>query len=566
LAEWTRHARIDFKGFWLRRARRLFPALFALLAVVIAYAVVFLPTEVAGLRGDALSTAAYMNNWYQVFSHKSYFESVGRPSLLRHMWSLAVEEQFYLCWPVLFSLMICRRRLALTIVLTGALASTLAMAALYRPDTDPSRFYYGTDTRAAGLLLGAALAFVWLPGQGDRRISGSVLDAAGLAAMGTLIACFLLINEFQSFLYRGGFTLVDLMTAELIAVAVHPQARLVPRALAWAPLRWVGLRSYGIYLWHFPVFMVTRPQLDVPLDGLPLLVARFVLTMGLAALSYRFLETPIRNGALGRSWKAWRAAEGRERGSLGLRWAAVSASIVAVFSILGVFLLTAQSPAPPAYLARASDSMVSAGAPANPGINSPPATKQVVASATPLLAGMTAPMSTGAPPATTRPPKIGAANRAGVTGIGDSVMEGVVDELKQVLGTNVLVDADQGRLPWNTPAIVRNLHANGKIQGNVIIHIGNNGFFSTQVFSEIMAELKEARRVVIVNVKAPRRWESLNNSMLASAVKSHPNAVLVDWYHASGDRPKIFWKDGIHLRPEGAKVYANLIAQAVNAP
>jgi lysophospholipase L1-like esterase len=153
-----------------------------------------------------------------------------------------------------------------------------------------------------------------------------------------------------------------------------------------------------------------------------------------------------------------------------------------------------------------------------------------------------------------------------VTGIGDSVMEGVAPELHRYFGTNVLVNADQGRLPWHTPAIVRAMRARGQIHPLVIVHLGSNGYFSPEVFGEIMAELKDARRVVVVNVRAPRRWESLNNSMLAAAVKSYPQAVLLDWHEASAGRARVFWKDGIHLRPEGARLYADLVVDALRRP
>ena len=579
LEEWSCCGRVDLKGFWLRRARRLFPALCALLLVVVAFAVVFLPAEVAGLRGDVMSSALYMNNWYQVFSHKSYFDTVGRPSLLRHLWSLAVEEQFYLLWPLLFGLLMrrSRPRLALFAVLAGALASMLWMATRYQPDADPSRPYYGTDTRAGGLLLGAALAFVWSPRRAVGRAGGWALEGAGLAAAGTLAACVLLVNESQAFLYCGGFALVGVMTAVLIAAAVHPRARLVARSLSWAPLRWVGLRSYGIYLWHFPVFMVTRPQLDVPMDGVSLLTVRFVLTGVLAALSYRWLETPIRQGALGRSWSALREARGQAAHVPRRRWAVASASLLTVSSILGIALLTARPPAPPAYLRATSASGMSEADPAGREAHSAPAPTGAAASVAQVSAvpapaptrfesptSLTAPVVS--PPAPADEPSGGTASLASVTAIGDSVLQGVAGELTRVLGGNVIVDADQGRLPWRTPAVVRALHAEGKINPVVILHIGDNGFFSARVFERIMAELQEARRVVVVNVKVPRNWENPNNAMLGSAVVRYPNAVLVDWHSASAGRPELFWKDGIHLRPAGARFYADLVAKAVKSP
>ncbi len=565
LAEWSQTGGIDLKTFWLRRARRLFPALFTLLVVVVAYAVLFLPEEVAGLRGDVLSTAAYVNNWYQIFSHKSYFESAGRPPLLRHMWSLAVEEQFYLLWPLLLGLLLRRQRpgRVLAMVLLGALASLLLMVAGFKPDTDPSRIYYGTDTRAAGLLLGAALAFTWPPGKAVLGGSQRVLDAIGLGALVTLLACFLLITEFQSFLYRGGFTLVGLATVELLAIVVHPQARLTTRLMCWEPLRWVGLRSYGIYLWHFPVFMVTRPQLDLPWDGVPVLLLRLGLTLAIAALSYRFIETPIRNGCLGRYWLQMRAAQGPERRGWEQRWAAAAGSAVVVLAVLGGFLMAARPPAPPDYLTAHAAEPLPGGfnaAPGGPG----PATLLALTATNPEPPAAALPVaSSNSPPPAPLIPTSQPAKGGLVIAIGDSVMEGVAAELKGAFGASVLINAHQGRLPWHAPAIIRGMHIGNQTNPVVILHLGNNGIMSLNIFNEIMAEFKNARRILVVNVKVPRRWEAPNNDMLASAIKDYPNAVLVDWHRVGVSGPKMFWKDGIHVRPEGARVYVDLILKAL---
>jgi hypothetical protein len=183
LAEWRQLGRINLKAFWLGRARRLLPALYLVLAVTLAYAVVFLPEQLAGLRNEAIAALGYVANWYLVFGHESYFEAVGRPSLLKHLWSLAVEEQFYLLWPPVLALglsvgaMRWRQHRVLLVALVGAAIAALLMAILYRPEVDPSRIYYGTDTRAAGLLIGAALAFVWIPGWGFARGRNLSVDA-----------------------------------------------------------------------------------------------------------------------------------------------------------------------------------------------------------------------------------------------------------------------------------------------------------------------------------------------------------------------------------------------------
>jgi len=609
LSEWNRRGSISFKAFWLRRARRLLPALFLVLATTLAFAVVFLPHEVAGLRSDALAAAGYVTNWYLVLSHKSYFEVIGRPSLLRHLWSLAIEEQFYLVWPLLFAagIKLLRHRRMLLAVIAGAAASAGLMAVLYHPDVDPSRAYYGTDTRATGLLIGVALAFVWAPGQLRRRVSRAnarLLDMIGLGALAALFGFYLRLDEFQPFLYRGGFASVALITAVLIAVTVHPRARLVPRLLGQRVLCWIGQRSYGIYLWHWPVFMVTRPQLDVSITGLPLLALRLAVTGVIAELSYRCVETPIRTGALERAWKALRDARGVPRGQL-VAWAGAAGAIVAFSAVLSVSVAGAQPPVPPAFLSVESIDTVSltstptvAAVAASPTAPAAPSTDQQVAPTTLVPATLTptpapdpilsplptptdlpsgrlglaslyrlapmelSPVPTFTPTATATSTPTSAVQ---VTAIGDSVMLSAASQLQQTI-PGIRIDAAVGRQVSTSINILRGHRTAGRLGTVVVVHLGDNGTFTTKQFDEIMQVLAGVRRVVFVNVKVPRPWESSDNTVLADGVKRYPNAVLVDWHTASGNRPELLWIDGIHLRSEGAQVYANLIAAAIQAP
>lgn len=262
--EWTRHKRVNLAAFWSRRARRLLPALFVVLTGVLTFAVVFLRGEVAGLRAGTLAALVYATNWYLIYGHQSYFASVGRPSPLQHLWSLAVEEQFYLVWPLLFVLGMraVRQRGLLLLTLVGAGVSTILMASRYSPHTDPSRLYYGSDTHATALLLGAALAlFLGATNRNSGRDSRHtartgfavlppawLLDAVGLGALGTLALCAVALNAYAPFLYRGGFALVALAAVAVIAAIVQPQARALPALLGGRGMRWIGTRSYGIYL------------------------------------------------------------------------------------------------------------------------------------------------------------------------------------------------------------------------------------------------------------------------------------------------------------------------------
>jgi peptidoglycan/LPS O-acetylase OafA/YrhL len=611
LAEWRQRGRIDLKTFWLRRARRLLPALYVLLVVTLAFAVVFLPGEVAGLRGDVLAAFGYVTNWYLIFGQESYFEAVGRASLLQHLWSLAVEEQFYLIWPPILALGLCigatrlRQRRVLRVALFGAVASAVAMALLYVPGVDPSRIYYGTDTRATGLLFGAALAFLWSPGEKYRpsearhrrlELAGRgrfrrrwgwtaplLLDTLGFAALGALIWFCLNLGEFQPFLYMGGFALVGVATAATIMAVVHPYTLIGARLLGSAPLRWIGVRSYGIYLWHWPVFMVTRPELDVPFDALSLLALRLAATVVLADLSYRYIETPIRRGALGRAWRTLREARGPLRWRLRLQWAGALVPILASCALLGVAVAQAKLPEKPSYLASMKPIHTAEQTPQekSPALeledvqqaqNHSLGFKEEVREAIKTDAGtrnenFREDSNAPGPKAEETAKKsldsktTGSSGFTGsVSAIGDSVMLGSVRGLQRDIPGLKVVDAEVGLQVSAAIDTLRYRRANGQLGEVVIVHLGNNGTFTRGQFDEIMRTLSGVDRVVFVNVKVPRAWEEPNNEVIAEGVERYPNAVLADWHSASADRPDLFYSDGYHLRPEGRRTYAELVS------
>jgi peptidoglycan/LPS O-acetylase OafA/YrhL len=575
LADYERSGRVDLASFWLRRARRLLPAALALIGAVVAYTLIFLPAEAAALRDDSLAALIYLMNWQLIFAQQSYFEAIGRPSLLRHLWSLAVEEQFYLIWPLLLAgaLRLLRPSWALLLTLLGALGSSLLMAALYQPNIDPSRIYYGTDTRVAGMLIGAALAFVWPPDLLPLRTGRSTalqLDGLGLLALGALLICFLWFDEYLPLLYRGGFAMVALTTAVLIAVLVHPNSFVGWGLLGSAPLRAIGVRSYSIYLWHWPVFALTRPGLDLALDGPGLLLLRLGLTGALAELSYRFIEQPFRSGAVGAAWAAMRAARGLRRRRLSQRWIAGGAALGALGLALGGGLLAAPPSAPPPYMASLDEAAARAATACcitspTPTPSATPASPTAVATPTlpasvALLSAVPAASPTAVatptlPPAPPPPPP----PPGPVFAIGDSVMLGAASELAAVLG-NVEVDAEIRRQVGPMIDILRWRAASGLLPDTVVVHIGNNGYFAPGQFDEMMHILAGVRKVVVINLRVQRPWEGPNNTIIAEGVARYPNAVLLDWSAASAGRYDLFWDDGVHLRPEGARIYSALVA------
>lgn len=365
LVEWRHHEHISLSRFWMRRARRLLPALLLVIGAVVGFTLLVLPNEADGLTHDALASLGYVMNWHLILGSTSYFDPFARPPLLQHVWSLAIEEQFYLLWPLLFiaGMRVLRRIGLLIAVLVAALGSTLLMIWLYTPGVDPSRVYYGTDTRATALLLGAALALVWLPGAvpaSQSRRAGRVLDVAGMAALAGLLASFLFIHDYQPWLYQGGFAAVSLATVVTIAAVVHPQARVLPGLLGVQPLRWLGQRSYGIYLWHWPVFMVTRPYADVPFDGWQLLVVRLAIVLVLTELSYRLVEMPIRSGALTHAWQWLRVQRQKmfQSGPLHI-WRRQREARRAWIAVSGAYAARTEEPTPatPTFTYRASQAL-----------------------------------------------------------------------------------------------------------------------------------------------------------------------------------------------------------------
>ena len=316
--EFGRSRTISVRSFWMRRARRLLAALYTLLAVVSTAVLLFYREDADQLAGQVWAALTYVTNWFLIVSDESYFALIERPPVFQHLWSLAIEEQFYLLWPIILLAMLrlFRGRPApiAGIVTLGAVASLVWMAVLFEPAMDPSRAYYGTDSRASGLLLGAALAMVWKPNHRFAGVPGVktvALDLLGMAAVAVVIGCFATMRDTDTFLYRGGFAVVSVASCVAIMATVHRGTVLGRHVLARPVLTWIGVRSYSLYLWHWPIFVYTRPEIDQPLTLYPTLALRLVLTVIAAELSYRYVEVPIRNGAFAR----WRRRLARRHGA-----------------------------------------------------------------------------------------------------------------------------------------------------------------------------------------------------------------------------------------------------------
>ena len=566
IAELDKTGGVALVRFWAGRARRLLPALFLLLAVCLIVGATVERGKLVGLRGDALSAIFYYANWHFVFGHESYFAQFGRPGLLRHLWSLAVEEQFYLLWPPLFLIVmrISRRVLAPLLVAAAAIASTALMWKLYQPGTDTSRIFYGTDTRAAPLLIGVLLAFAWKPSsvvsRRRARRAPRWLGPVSVAALGAVLYMLISVHDYDERLYRGGFLVLALCTAVLLATVVHPAATL-GRVFAHPLLRWIGERSYGIYLWHWPILVFTRPGVDVHLARGILIPAQAVATVIVAAVSYRFLELPIRSGALRRLRPRRPRLLVQPRTPL----------VIAGGGLAVLLALVALTPSGVAALP--------------PGINSgalarsqhashhlvlPPAHHRTTTTVHTSHTSHTATHTTSSaahhhhavpPPLTHRPaiPTTGP-----ILAVGDSVMLGASSALDSALGSELHIDAVVSRQPEETIARLFAYRADGSLPRRVIVHIGDNGPVYYADIQRLRQALAGVPLVVLVNVRVDTSWQGEVNSQLAYAVKDWHEATIADWFDASGG-PGVL-ADGTHTTPAGASVFADVIARAIHHP
>ena len=577
LEEYDRSGRVNFTKFYLGRARRLLPAVAVLLIAVGLAVLIVYQDALSAFREDALATVFYVNNWWYIFVDQSYFESVGRPPLLKHLWSLSVEEQFYLIWPA-FALLLMRsggRPLVRRLALVLAIASTVWMAVLsirngYPVDADPSRAYFGTDSHSMGLLVGAGLATMWRPGRLSTQVPRGaqlIITGIGVASLAAVIGFYLFVGEFTPWLYRGGFLALAFFTTALIAAVTHPASFLGP-ALGTGVLRYIGRRSYGIYLWHWPIFMVTRPGIDVEWSEPVTFVVRIALTLVIAELSYRLVEMPIRRGVLGRAWSAVRSG-----GALGMRaiGTLIATGIVTVVgAAVAIALIMNPGDGRDAIPPDVAEAMgIADGGPLELAIDeeSSDAQDDAAANATAGIStesgtdpGITNDDSTDSGEPVLSDEEIRAANGP-VSVIGDSVVLGARSAIKDAI-PGARVDAKVSRMPGGFTGRVKKLDRRDKLANVVVVHPATNGVINAKIMRGILDPLTDYERVVIVNASVPRSWEKQNNKVIAKVTPDYPNVVVADWKSASDGRSEYFVSDGVHLTDSGAAAFAEVIREA----
>ena len=516
---------LDLRAFYAARLRRIYPGFLFMVVCTIIFIGVWAPEAIKRFLSDLPFALTGTINWLLVARHQDYFETVGRPPLLQHTWSLAVELQFYLIWPIILLGVLKYfgkkniARIALVIAMVSGTSLFFVSLQLDQSNAQQiSHIYFGTDTHSLGLFLGSALAVSWIPQNLSADIekrAQDVIDGIGVFGLLGLISTFLFIDESNASLYRIAFPLAGIFGCLVIISLVHPASRFAP-IISTAPFRWVGQRSYGIYIWHWVIFQVTRPSVDLSGQTWALYLARVLLVLALADISLRWVEIPFRQGLV-QNWfrgMKYRSAKVKLRQQI-----SVVASIIMVLAVTTSISIQAINKADQISNQIAQDS-------------SDTQSQQDLGSTT------------------------------GLWVTGDSVILGIRSKLEAKEHIS-LINARVGRQAPELLAVMR-VDQTSVPSSPVVFNLGNNNALSEQTVVDIFEIVKNQPQIIVVNTAVPRAWKDANNAIISKVAANYPNAKVVDWDRISTGRPELFAPDGVHLSPAGSDVYVDLVLSVIS--
>ncbi len=520
---------LDLRAFYIARIRRLLPPLLFMIITTALFVSLWAPDTIKRFLTDAPFSIFGAMNWWLVFRHTDYFEAIGRPPLLQHTWSLGVEAQFYLLWPLILLLVLRflgKNKIPGTALLIACFSGLSLLLLSLRVDSanaaQVSHVYFGTDTHSIGLFLGAALAVKWVPQNLSEEVNKKAqdfIDGIGIFGFLGILAAFLFINESDPTLYKLAFPLAGIFGCAIITSVVHPASRFAP-ILSSRFMVWVGERSYAIYLWHWIIFQITRPAFD--LEGSPwaLFTLRILIVFALSDISLRLVELPIRTGALEYWFKGmkYRTKEVRRRQKVLLSIGAIS--LIAITTVASAHAINTNSRAQRA-----------------------------------LTAALEEPITSISDTSTSS----GSIASSGLWVTGDSVILGIRHELdlREHIG---LINARVGRQAPELLEVIIHDKTN-MADSTVILNLGNNNKLTREQVVNIFEEIKNQPKIIIVNTAVPRGWRDDNNDLLRDVISNYPNTYLVDWESISLGHPEYFALDGVHLVPTGVIAYVDAITQ-----
>ena len=517
---------LDLRDFYLARIRRLLPPLVFMIVTTSIFVGLWAPDTTKKFLTDAPFSLTGAMNWWLVFNHQDYFEASGRPPLLQHTWSLAVEAQFYLLWPLI--LLIVLKYLGKRLIPAAALiiAATSGVALMFvsfqldaANSSKVSHVYFGTDTHSIGLFLGAALAVSWIPQNFNLQVTRRAqdfIDGIGVFGFIGILATFLLIDETKPTLYKIAFPLAGLFGTAILISIVHPASRFAP-LLRNKTLLWIGERSYAIYLWHWVIFQVSRPQVDLDGEDWALFTLRILVVLALADISLRLVELPIRSGAVAYWFKGmrYRTPEVRKR-----------QKVLVAISISTTILLS---------------SVVSGYA--------------LIDTADKNRAVKVAIEEASQPVKT----EISAIGKTGIWVTGDSVILGIRHEI-EARNPIALINARVGRQATELLEVIQK-DSSAAIGSPIVFNLGNNNALTREQVVAIFEAIKTAPIRIVVNTAVPRPWKETNNALIDEVASGYPNTHVIRWDQISMGHPEYFAPDGIHLVPAGVRAYVAAIEE-----
>jgi len=515
---------LDLRDFYWARIRRLLPPLVFMIVVTSIVVGIWAPDTTKKFLTDAPFSLFGGMNWWLVFNQQDYFESSGRPPLLQHTWSLAVEAQFYLIWPLILLLVLKyfgKKVIPAAALMIAAISGVALMLVSFQLDatnsSKVSHIYFGTDTHSIGLFLGAALAVSWIPQNFNLQVTRRAqdfIDGIGVFGFIGILATFALIDESKPTLYRIAFPLAGIFGTAILISIVHPASRFAP-LLRNKVLLWIGERSYAIYLWHWVIFQISRPQVDLDGENWALFSLRILLVLAMADISLRLVELPIRSGAVA-YWfggMKYRTKAVRRKQKLTV---ALSISVLIITS-------TTVSVSAIARIDKKNQELI-----------------QLLKDADkPIIAPVKNPANPG----------------LWVTG--DSVILGI----RHVLEMNHPIALINARVGRQAPELLEVMLRDGPLvlKSPVVFNIGNNNALTRAQVIAIFEAVKAAPQRIVVNTAVPRPWRETNNELINEIAATYPNTVVVRWDQISEGHPEYFAPDGVHLVPAGARAYVAAI-------
>ena len=520
----ARSGGLDLRAFYKARIRRLFPPLIFMIIATSIYIGIWAPETMRRFMSDSPFSLLGVMNWWLVFRHTDYFDSISRAPLLQHTWSLGVEAQFYLLWPLILLLTVRylgKRKIPGAALFIAAVSGITLLVVSFKVDaasaSQISHVYFGTDTHSIGLFLGAALAVSWIPQnlkEDVEKRAQDFIDGIGIIGFIGMIATFLFIDETDPTLYKLAFPLAGIFGCAIITSVVHPASRFAP-LLSSKVAVWIGERSYSIYLWHWVVFQLTRPAVDIEGSAWALTALRILIVFALADISLRFVELPIRSGLVEYWFKGMKyrtkRVQLRQKTLLG----------ISIFSILLIISLIGTR-----AISNSDRAMATV--------------KQVLAQTPEISNADVAPTTTH-----------------GLWVTGDSVILGIRYELE----TRSHIELINARVGRQAPELIDvMLHDKLNVVGStVVFNLGNNNKLTEPQVAALFEAVKDQPTIIVVNTAVPRGWRDENNLLIARYAELF-GAVLIDWNAISTGHPEYFAPDGVHLVPAGVRAYVDAIS------